>query len=131
MLALIIASGGLYGTTAYGVARRTGEIGIRSALGATRRAVVAMVLSDVAVSPIGGGLVVGVPIALFASRFVESFLFGLQPEDPWALAIGVLVLAVAALVAGYIPRGVRHGSIRCARCDMSDSPRARGRPHGP
>ena len=102
ILALIIASVGLYGTTAYGVARRTGEIGIRSALGATRRAVVALVLSDVAVQ-IGGGLIIGVPIALFASRFVESFLFGLQPGDPWALAIGVFVLAVAALVAGYIP----------------------------
>ena len=102
VLALIIATVGLYGTTAYAVARRTGEIGIRSALGATRRAVVALVLSDVAIQ-IAGGLIIGVPLALLASRFVESFLFGLQPTDPLALVIGVVVLTAAALVAGYIP----------------------------
>ena len=102
VLALIIATVGLYGTTAYAVARRTGEIGIRTALGATRRVVLAMVLGDVLVQ-VAGGLVVGIPIALGASRFVDSFLFGLKPTDPWALTIAVGVLAAAALAAGYVP----------------------------
>jgi predicted permease len=102
VLALLMATVGLYGTTAYGVARRTGELGIRAALGATRRAVVALVLRDV-ILQIAGGLMIGVPLALAVSRFVDSFLFGLKPTDPVALVIAVIVLAATALLAGYVP----------------------------
>jgi macrolide transport system ATP-binding/permease protein len=101
-IALVIACVGLYGTMSYQVARRTGEIGIRMALGAERGAVVWMVLRDVlAVTALG--LAVGLPVALGASKFVESFLFGIQPNDEWALAFAVFILLSAALVAGYVP----------------------------
>jgi macrolide transport system ATP-binding/permease protein len=102
VLALIIACVGLYGTMAYAVARRTGEIGIRMALGAQRSAVVWMVLREVYVLA-ALGLAVGVPAALGASKFVESFLFGLKPNDPWAVTLAVAILSSAALVAGYLP----------------------------
>src|SRR5262249_30282285 len=81
ILALVIACVGLYGTMAYAVARRTGEIGIRMALGAQRGAVVWMVLREV-FALAAAGLAIGAPAALGASRFVESFLFAMKPNDP-------------------------------------------------
>ena len=102
ILALVIASVGLYGTTSYGVARRTSEIGIRMALGARREKVVLMVLREVLVLA-ALGLAIGAPLALGISRVVESFLFGLKPTDPGAMAISVSILALAVLVAGYVP----------------------------
>jgi ABC-type antimicrobial peptide transport system permease subunit len=102
ILALIIACVGLYGTVSYNVARRTGEIGIRMALGAQRGRLVWMVLREVlAVAAVG--IAISVPIALLASRFVESFLFGLKPSEPLALLVAVAVLLAAALLAGYVP----------------------------
>src|SRR5947207_6799555 len=86
ILALVIACVGLYGTMAYTVARRTGEIGIRMALGAQRGAVVRMVLQEV-VALAAAGLAIGVPAALGSSKFVESFLFGMKPNDPRALTL--------------------------------------------
>jgi macrolide transport system ATP-binding/permease protein len=101
-LALLIACVGLYGTMSYQVARRTGEIGIRMALGAGRSAVVWIVLRDV-VTLTAFGLAVGLAVALGASKFVESFLFGIQPNDPWALGLALFTLLSAALLAGYVP----------------------------
>ncbi len=85
MLALAIACVGLYGTMSYTVARRTGEIGIRMALGAQRGTVVWMVLRDVLILA-AVGLAIGVPAALGASKFVESFLFRSKANDPRALS---------------------------------------------
>ena len=102
MLALTIAGVGLYGTMSYTVARRTGEIGIRMALGAEPRAVVWMVLREVLVLA-AAGLTISVPAALGASKFVESFLFGMKPNDPLALTLAVAILLGAALLAGYVP----------------------------
>jgi predicted permease len=102
VLALLIACVGLYGTMAYTVARRTGEIGIRMALGAQRGTVVWMVLREALVLT-AVGLATGVPSALGTSRFVESFLFEVQPNSPAALATGVAILMSAALLAAYIP----------------------------
>ena len=102
VLALIIASVGLYGTMAYTVARQTREIGIRVALGARRGAVIWMVLREVCVLA-AAGLAIGVPIALGTSRFVEAFLFGTKPNDPMAIAIAVAILVGAALAAGFAP----------------------------
>ena len=84
MLSLAIACVGLYGTTSYTVARRTGEIGIRMALGAPRRTVVWMVLRDVLILAVLG-LAISLPPALAASKLVESLLFGVKPGDrgPW------------------------------------------------
>jgi ABC-type antimicrobial peptide transport system permease subunit len=102
ILALLIACVGIYGTMAYAVARRTSEIGIRIALGARRGTVIWTVLREVCVLA-AVGLAIGVPIALGASRLLESFLFQMEPNDPGALALAVLVLLSAALVAGYGP----------------------------
>jgi predicted permease len=102
MLALAIACVGLYGTMSYTVARRTGEIGIRMALGAQRGGVVWMVLREVLILAVVG-LAIGLPVALGASKFVESLLFGLQPNDPTSLAMAVAILLSASLVAGYFP----------------------------
>jgi predicted permease len=101
-LALVIACVGLYGTVSYNVARRTGEIGIRMALGAQRGAVVRMVLGEVLVLA-AGGLTIGMAAALGTSKFVASFLYGMKPNDPLALTLAVAVLLGAALLAGYVP----------------------------
>jgi len=102
ILALVIASVGLYGTMSYAVARRTSEIGIRMALGARRGHVVWMILRDACILA-GIGLAISVPAALASSRFVESFLFELKPTDPRALGLSIAVLVSAALLAGYLP----------------------------
>jgi ABC-type antimicrobial peptide transport system permease subunit len=102
VLALTIACVGLYGTISYTVARRTGEIGIRMALGAQPRPVLWMVLRDVLVLAVVG-LAISVPIALGTSRFVASFLFGMKANDPLTLGVAVTILLVSALVAGGIP----------------------------
>jgi predicted permease len=102
ILALLIACVGLYGTMSYTVARRTGEIGVRMALGAQRGTVVWMVLRQVFVLA-AVGLAVGVATALGISRFVESFLFGVKPNSPDALVLAVAILLGAVLVAGYVP----------------------------
>lgn len=102
MLALLIACVGLYGTMAYSVERRTGEIGIRMALGARRRDVIWMVLRQAA--GLGAaGLAVGLPIAYVSSRLVESFLYGVEPSDQMTILLSVGVLLAAVLLAGYLP----------------------------
>jgi predicted permease len=101
-LALAIACVGLYGMMSYTVARRTSEIGIRLALGAQRFAVVRMVLGEVLILA-AAGLAIGVPTALATSRFVESFLFELQSNDPRSLATAAAILLSASVVAGFFP----------------------------
>lgn len=102
ILALAIACVGLYGTMSYRVARRTNEIGIRMALGAPRGGVVWMVLRQAFVLAIVG-LAIGLPAAFATSKFVESFLFGMKPNDPIAIGTAVAVLVTAAILAGYVP----------------------------
>jgi macrolide transport system ATP-binding/permease protein len=102
LLSLAIACVGLYGTTSYAVARRTGEIGIRMALGAQRGRVVWMVLRDVLALAVVG-LAISVPVSLGAATLVSSLLFGVKPGDPVALAVAVAILLAAALAAGYLP----------------------------
>jgi ABC-type antimicrobial peptide transport system permease subunit len=98
----VIAWVGLYGTVSYNVARRTGEIGIRMALGAQRSGVVRLVLREVLLLA-AVGLAIGLATALAASKFVASFLYGMKPNDPLAFALAVMTLLVAALLAGYVP----------------------------
>jgi predicted permease len=102
MLALMIACVGLYGTVSYNVARRTGEIGIRMALGAQRGSVVRMVLREVLVLA-AAGLAIGMTTALATSKFVASFLYGMKPNDPLALMAAVAVLLAATILGGYAP----------------------------
>jgi predicted permease len=102
ILGLLIACVGLYGTVAYNVARRTAEIGIRMALGASQGSVLAMVLRRVILLT-GVGIAIGLPIALGTSRFVESFLFGMKPNDPASIAVAIGILALAIVAASYLP----------------------------
>jgi ABC-type antimicrobial peptide transport system permease subunit len=102
VLALMLASIGLYGVTAYSVERRTREIGIRIALGAGRVNVLRLVLSSAFVQ-VGIGLAIGIPATIFGGRVLASQLFGVTPHDPTVLALTTAVLAVAAFVAAVIP----------------------------
>jgi predicted permease len=102
VLALGIACVGLYGLLSYAVARRTREIGIRMALGASRAGVQWLVLRESLVL-LGMGLAVGVPAALAANRFAASLLFGLTPADPAAIAAALAIMTATALVSASIP----------------------------
>lgn len=101
-LALLLACIGLYGVMAQGVARRTNEIGIRIALGARGKSILWMVLREVLMLVIVG-LAIGIPVAVVASRFVSSQLFGLTGGDPLTLAAAALLLTFVALLAGFVP----------------------------
>ncbi len=102
IIALLLGATGLYGVLSYGVARRTNEIGIRMALGADRGNVIAMVLRETSVM-IVIGVVAGVAATFGATRLIAAKLYGLSPMDPATIVASVLMLAVVALVAGYIP----------------------------
>ena len=101
-LALILASVGLYGVAAYTVSRRTNEIGIRMALGANRPRVIAMVVQQ-AISPIGLGLLIGMPLVVAGGRAIASQLFGLTAFDPIVIGTAITTLAIASVAATMIP----------------------------
>jgi predicted permease len=102
MLALVLASVGLYGITSYQVARRTSEIGLRMALGANRANVVRMVLWG-AIVQAGLGLAIGVPVAIVGAHYMANQLYQVRSYDPLSLTAAVVVLSAAAVVAGFIP----------------------------
>jgi predicted permease len=101
-LATLLAAIGLYGVMSHAVAMRTREIGIRMALGAERRMVVAMVLREVALLT-AIGIVIGLPSGYGLGRAVESQLFGLKAADPLTFALATAVLVTASLLAGLVP----------------------------
>ncbi len=101
-LALLLAAIGLYGVTAYTVARRTSEIGIRMALGAERRRVIAMVMRGAMVQ-VGVGLAIGIPVALLCMRYVKAQLYDINKVDPGVWAGAAVTLAAAACIAGMVP----------------------------
>jgi len=101
-LGLVLAAVGLYGVMAYMVEQRTGEIGVRMALGADRGRVVKMVLRG-AFSQVGIGLALGIPAAIGAGKLMTGQLFGVKPWDPVMLTLATLLLALAALMASVIP----------------------------
>jgi predicted permease len=102
VLGLVLSAVGLYGVLAYMVERRTGEIGVRMALGASRGRVMGLVLSS-AFLQIGVGLALGIPAALGAGKLMTRQLFGVKPWDPVMLTIATLLLGLAALLAAMIP----------------------------
>jgi ABC-type antimicrobial peptide transport system permease subunit len=102
LLALLLASIGLYGVTAYNIARRTGEIGVRMALGADRGDVLKMVLRGAFVQ-IGLGLLIGVPLALATGRILASRLFRVPAFNLLILTAASLTLTLCALIAGFLP----------------------------
>jgi len=101
-LALLLAVVGLYGVVSNSVARRTKEIGIRIALGMGRSEAVAMVLMEALVLA-GGGIVVGLPLAIVTTRYAATEFEGVIPNDPLTMIIAVGALLLAALVAGFLP----------------------------
>jgi len=101
-MALVLAATGIFGVISYSVSRRTNEIGIRVALGASRGTILRMVLRETLVLTFAG-LAVGLPCALAASRLLGNMLFGVSASDPATIAIVAITLAVVAALAGYIP----------------------------
>jgi putative ABC transport system permease protein len=102
LLALALASVGLYGVTAYSVERRTSEIGIRMALGADRLNVLKLVLRG-AFLQVGMGLAIGIPATILAGYAMTKQLFGVKPFAPQILLVTIFVLSLAALVATLLP----------------------------
>jgi predicted permease len=109
-LGLLLASLGLYGLLSYTVSRRTGEIGVRVTLGASRSGIAAMVLRDVAVL-LAIGLTAGLAIAVAGARAIAALLYGISGHDPAALGAAAGVLILVAIGASLIP------SVRAARVD--------------
>ena len=101
-LALLLSSIGLYGVLAYGVARRTNEIGVRIALGAGKKQVLWMILKD-GLRLVLLGVLLGIPVALAAGRLASSLLYGLEPTDPATILVATLCLAAVATLAGFLP----------------------------
>jgi predicted permease len=101
-LALVLAVIGLYGVVSNNVARRTKEIGIRIALGLDRRNAVSMVLHEVFIL-VGGGIILGLPLAILVTRSMESLVYGLTPDDPLNIVTAVSALLLSAFAAAFIP----------------------------
>ena len=116
VLAMMLVAIGLYGTLAFAVARRTSEIGIRMALGASGARVLWMVLRE-SLWLACAGLLVGLPAALGLGRLIASYLYGVEPHDPSALIGAAVLLAAVCATAGYLParRAARVDPIRALR----------------
>ena len=117
-LALVLAAIGLYGLLAYTVARRSNEIGIRMALGAQREQVMWLVIRD-ALRLLALGVILGLPAAWAASRWIGSMLFGLTATDPSTTLIAAATLIAAGILAGYLParRASKVDPMAVLRCD--------------
>jgi ABC-type antimicrobial peptide transport system permease subunit len=109
-LALLLVAIGVYGTLSYAVAQRTGEIGIRMALGARRVQVLWMILRE-SLLLAGSGLGAGLAVAFALARLVASSLFGIRPYDGATIAATIVLLSLIAAIAGFLPAN------RAARID--------------
>jgi putative ABC transport system permease protein len=117
VVALALAAVGIYGTMAYTVARRTREVGVRVALGAQRTDVLRLIVGQgMRVTALGMGI--GIAGALALSRFIDSFVFGVEPTDPVTFSVVALLLATIAFLACYLP------ARRAARLDPAETLRA-------
>jgi ABC-type antimicrobial peptide transport system permease subunit len=113
-LALAMAAIGLYGVMSYSMSRRTSEIGIRMALGASGSGVLRMVLSET-FRLVAMGVAIGLPCALGAGRLIASQLFGLTWRDPGTIALAIAMIFGTTLLAGYVP------ARRASRIDPMDA----------
>jgi len=102
VVALLLAATGLYGVLSYGIARRTSEIGIRMALGASRMRVIRMVVEETGLMVVAG-LIVGMLATAAGTRLVATQLYGLTALDPATIAVAILTLAAVALASCLIP----------------------------
>jgi len=116
-LALLMAAIGIYGVMSYAIGRRTSEIGLRMALGASQSGVMRMVLYETAALLLAGATI-GLPAAISAARLMRSTLAGVGPADPLSIAVALAVITAATLVAGYIParRAARIDPMEALRC---------------
>jgi predicted permease len=101
-IALLLSCLGIYGMLAYVVARRTPEVGIRMALGAQRAAVVRMIVRE-SLIPVSVGMGLGVGIAFAISRWVESMLFNVSPNDPWTIVAITVIFTLSSTAATWLP----------------------------
>jgi len=101
-LALLLTAVGIYGLMAYSVGRRTKELGVRLALGATRANVLWMIVRET-VTLVAVGAAIGLPLAFICTRVFRSMLFGVEPQDPIAAVACLVVLLLAGVLAGYLP----------------------------
>jgi ABC-type antimicrobial peptide transport system permease subunit len=102
VVALLLAALGIYGVMSQAVTRRNREIGIRMALGAEPGNVLWMMLRE-SLAMLGIGAAIGLPAALALTRYTESLLFGVKPQDPVTIAGAVLLLLVVTTLAGFLP----------------------------
>ncbi len=116
LLALILAATGIYGVMAYAISRRTREIGIRMAIGASQSQVLAIVARR-ALLLIGSGTLAGLAVALVAGHFLERILYGVQPTDPLTFAIALAMMLGIATLACWIParRAIRIDPVTALR----------------
>jgi predicted permease len=116
--ALMLAAAGVYGVLAYSVNRRTREIGIRSALGATQGQVAGLVIRQ-GLLPTFAGIAVGLGASFAATRLLRGLLSGVSPTDPWSFGLTTVVLLGAALAASYLParRARRVDPLVALRCE--------------
>jgi ABC-type antimicrobial peptide transport system permease subunit len=116
VLALVLAATGIYGVMAYAISRRTREIGIRMAIGASQNQVLAIVARR-ALLLIGSGTVVGLAAAMAAGRFLERILYGVEATDPLTLAMVLLMMVAIAALACWIParRAIRINPVTALR----------------
>jgi putative ABC transport system permease protein len=110
LLAVILATVGVYGSMSFAVGRRTREIGVRMALGASRAGILRLVLRE-AILVVAAGCLIGGTLALTISRYVRTLLYSLAPNDPTAMIGAVLLLAVVAAAASLVP------AVRATRVD--------------
>jgi ABC-type antimicrobial peptide transport system permease subunit len=101
-LALVLATVGLYGLLAYNVTRRTAELGVRAALGASRSDILRLVMRD-AMRTLAAGVAVGLPLALLTSSMFSRMLFDVSATDPLTTATAVVVLILSGAMAAYVP----------------------------
>jgi putative ABC transport system permease protein len=118
LLALVLAAVGVYGVMAYSVARRTQEIGVRMALGASPKSVFRLVLGE-ALRLVLAGVVVGLVAAAGLTRLLETLLFETEPLDLWTFTATAVVLLIVATLASYIParRGTRIAPVEALRAE--------------
>ena len=110
LLGLIVAGLGMFGVLAFRVARRTNELGVRMALGASRGSMMAFVVRDI-VGMLVPGLLIGGGVAFTMAGLARTMLFGLEPTEPAVFVIAAASLTVASLLAGWLP------ALRAARVD--------------
>ena len=118
LLALLLACIGIYGVVAYSAARRTAEIGIRVALGASYGSVLSLILRRT-VLLVAVGVAIGTAGAMALTKFISSMLYKVEPRDPTTFIAGAALLFLTALVAGYIPahRAARIDPMTALRCE--------------